>query len=152
MERAQPRPWLEEHVRAAGRLTFAKTLLKFVVFGFVAYQGHARRLEGITISGAWSIGAIISIGSQAALNLLRVVAMVGLAIAALDYGHGTSTDREVAKMTKEEIKKESKKSEGDLQLCAAIKARQREVGRRRLMASVSEASVVRSIRRTSRSP
>ncbi|MBK8436437.1 MAG: EscU/YscU/HrcU family type III secretion system export apparatus switch protein [Austwickia sp.] len=141
-KKLNPGPGLKNMFGQQAAWTFAKTLLKFVVFGFVAYQVMRGALEGITISGAWSIGAIISIGSQAALNLLRVVAMVGLAIAALDYGMERRRIEKSLKMTKEEIKKESKQSEGDPQLRAAIKARQREVGRRRMMASVSEASVV----------
>ncbi len=141
-KKLNPGPGLKNMFGQQAAWTFAKTMLKFVVFGLVAYQVMRGALEGITISGAWSIGAMIDVGGGAAMNLLRIIAMVGLIIAGMDYMMERRRVEKQLKMTKEEIKKESKQSEGDPHLKAAIKAKQREAGRRRMMAAVGEASVV----------
>ena len=141
-KKLNPGPGLKRMFGQQAAWTFAKTMLKFAVFGLVAYQVMRGALEGITISGSWSIGAIVEVGGGAAMNLLRVTAMVGLVIAALDYLVERRRVEKSLKMTKEEIKKENKQSEGDPYMKAAMKGRQREVGRRRMMAAVGEASVV----------
>lgn len=141
-KKLNPGPGLKNMFGQQAAWTFAKTMLKFAVFGLVAYQVMRGALEGITLSGSWSVSSIVDIGGGAAMNLLRVIAMVGLVIAALDYLVERRRVEKSLKMTKEEIKKESKQSEGDPHVKAAIKARQREVGRRRMMAAVGEASVV----------
>lgn len=141
-KKLNPGPGLKNMFGQQAAWTFAKTMLKFAVFGLVAYQVMRGALEGITLSGSWSVKSIVDIGGGAAINLLRVIAMVGLVIAALDYMVERRRVEKSLKMTKEEVKKESKQSEGDPHVKAAIKARQREMGRRRMMAAVGEASVV----------
>lgn len=141
-KKLNPGPGLKNMFGQQAAWTFAKTMLKFAVFGLVAYQVMRGALEGITLSGSWSVGSIVNIGGTAAMDLLRVIAMVGLVIAALDYIVERRRVEKSLKMTKEEVKKESKQSEGDPHVKAAIKSRQREMGRRRMMAAVGEASVV----------
>lgn len=141
-KKLNPGPGLKNMFGQQAAWTFAKTMLKFAVFGLVAYQVIRGALEGITLSGSWSVTSMVDIGGGAAMNLLRVIAMVGLVIAAMDYMMERHRVEKSLKMTKEAIKKESKQSEGDPHVKAAIKAKQREVGRRRMMAAVGEASVV----------
>lgn len=141
-KKLNPGPGLKHMFGQQAAWTFAKTMLKFVVFGLVAYQVMRGALEGITLSGSWSVTSIVDIGGGAAMHLLQVIALVGLAIAAMDYLVERRRVEKSLKMTKEEVKKESKQSEGDPHLKAAMKSRQREMGRRRMMAAVGEASVV----------
>ncbi len=63
-------------------------------------------------------------------------------IGATDYFVQFRLHNKELKMTKQEIKDEYKQAEGDPQLKAKIKQKQREMGMRRMMQSVSDATVV----------
>ncbi|HYO17511.1 MAG TPA: EscU/YscU/HrcU family type III secretion system export apparatus switch protein, partial [Dermatophilaceae bacterium] len=141
-KKLNPGPGLKNMFGQQAAWTFAKTMLKFAVFGLVSYQVMRGAMEGLTLSGTWSVGAIIEVGGGASMNLLRTIVMVGLVIAALDYMMERHRVEKSLKMTKDAIKKESRQSEGDPQLKAALRSKQREMGRRRMMAAVGEASVV----------
>lgn len=119
-----------------------KTLLKLIVFGFVAYQVAAGALEEMIGGSHWSIAGLAEVTTSASMDLLRIVAGTGLVIAAIDWFMERIRVEGTLKMTKDEIRRESKQSEGDPHVKGHIRAKQREMGRRRMMAAVGEASVV----------
>ena len=122
--------------------TFVKTLIKFVVFGFIAYGVVQGTMAAVTGSGEWSMGSILTITADSAMTVLRDIAMVGLVIAAVDYGMERYRVEKSLRMSKDSIKRESKQQEGDPHVKAARRQKQREMGRRRMMAAVGEATVV----------
>lgn len=65
-----------------------------------------------------------------------------LVIASIDYIYQRQQFEKSIRMTKQEVKEEFKRSEGDPQIRAAIKQRQREMSRRRMMQDVPTADVV----------
>ncbi|MHB9025424.1 MAG: flagellar biosynthesis protein FlhB [Armatimonadota bacterium] len=67
---------------------------------------------------------------------------VMVVIAALDYGYQRYQFEKSLRMTKQEVKEEHKRSEGDPLLKARMRQRQREMARRRMMSSVRTATVV----------
>src|SRR5205807_919414 len=62
--------------------------------------------------------------------------------AALDYAWQRYQFEKSMRMTKQEIKEEHKQAEGDPQLKARIRARQRAIARKRMMADVPKADVI----------
>lgn len=122
--------------------TFVKTLIKFVVFGFIAYSVVQGTMAAVTGSGRWSLGSMLAITSDAAMTVLRDIAIVGLVIAAVDYGMERHRVEKSLRMSKDAIKRESKQQEGDPHVKAARRQRQREMGRRRMMAAVADATVI----------
>lgn len=122
--------------------TFVKTLIKFVVFGFIAFGVVQGTMAAVTGSGEWSMGSILAITADSAMTVLRDIAIVGLVIAAADYGMERYRVEKSLKMSKDSIKRESKQQEGDPHVKAARRQKQREMGRRRMMAAVGEATVV----------
>ncbi|GAB95886.1 flagellar biosynthetic protein FlhB [Kineosphaera limosa] len=122
--------------------TFVKTLVKFAVFGSIAYfavQGTIATLSG---SGRWAIGSLFGITADTAMAVVRDIAIVGLVIAAADYAMERRRVDKSIRMSKDEIRRESKQQEGDPHVKGQRRAKQREMGRMRMMAAVGEASVV----------
>ncbi|WP_116116299.1 EscU/YscU/HrcU family type III secretion system export apparatus switch protein [Austwickia chelonae] len=141
-KKLNPGPGLKNMFGMQGMWTLAKTLIKFVVFGTVAYMVMTGVVTSITGTGAWSLSSVVSVGTNSAMTILRMIAVTGLVIAAVDWIVEKRRIEKSLMMTKDEIKRESKMQEGDPHLKGAIKAKQREMGRRRMMAAVGESTVV----------
>lgn len=127
-------------VQAAWQL--AKTLLKFALIGGVAWvilTSVAQRTSG---GVDWSLSSSVAATVEAALKLIRVTAFVGMVIAALDYLVERRKVNKGMMMSPDEIKREHRQSEGDPYQKGAMRRRQREVSRNRMMASVATADVV----------
>ena len=75
-------------------------------------------------------------------RLLFRAGMVLLVIAAIDYGFQRYQNEKGLKMTKQEVKEDYKRSEGDPMLKGRIRRRQRQMTRNRMMAQVAKADVV----------
>jgi len=76
------------------------------------------------------------------LDLLIKATCVMLVIAGLDYGFQRWQFEKSLRMTKQEVKEEYKRMEGDPQVKGQIRRRQREVAQRRMMSDVPKATVV----------
>jgi len=122
--------------------SLAKTLTKFGVFGAVAWVVLRGAYERFTGTGAWSLSAMVEGAAGSALQLVRVVAVVGLLIAAADYLVERRRVEKSMMMTKEEIKREARQSEGDPHQKGALRSRQRELSRNRMISNVKDADVV----------
>ena len=120
----------------------AKTLLKFAVLGAVAWVVLRAAGERVMAGGSWSLSAAVGSGVEAALKLVRVAALVGLAVAGLDYLMERRRVEKGMRMSRDEIKREHRQSEGDPHQKGALRGRQREISRNRMMADVATADVV----------
>lgn len=76
------------------------------------------------------------------VGIFKQISIVLVIIAATDYFLQLRMHNKEMKMTKQEIKDEYKQSEGDPQLKGKIKQRQREMGMKRMMSSIADATVV----------
>ncbi|WP_168582403.1 EscU/YscU/HrcU family type III secretion system export apparatus switch protein [Gephyromycinifex aptenodytis] len=125
-----------------GAWNLVKTLIKFVVFGFVAYGIVSGTITEIAGSGTWSLTSVIQVTQKSAMQIITRIALVGLVIAAADYGMERHRVGKSMRMSKDEIKKESKQQEGDPMVKGMRRQKQREMGRRRMMAAVGDSTVV----------
>ena len=119
-----------------------KAILKALLIGLVLYwvvRHEQDRLFAL-------IAAPIEVGLASFAQVLFVsfVALIaGLAvIAAIDVPFQLFQYHDRLKMTREELRQESKESEGDPHLKARIRSQQREMARGRMMAEVPKADVV----------
>jgi flagellar biosynthetic protein FliR/FlhB len=76
------------------------------------------------------------------VGIFKQICIVLVIIAAIDYFIQLKMHNEEMKMTKQEVKDEYKQSEGDPKVKGKIKQKQREIGMRRMMKSVADATVV----------
>jgi flagellar biosynthetic protein FlhB len=107
----------------------------------------------IYTSVAGSVGTFMTLGELPPQNMLAFVGEMIFSIGwkfgfllvivgVLDYAYEKWQYEENLKMTKQEVKDEYRQSEGNPEAKSAVKRRQREFARRRMMAAVPKATVV----------
>lgn len=119
-----------------------KTCVKASIIGYVLvhfFQQHGGDLAQLSVCSPEVLGQLI--GKLCAALLLNATLML-LTLAVLDYIYQRYQFEKSLKMTKEEIKEEFKRSEGDPLIKSRIRQRQREMSRRRMMADVPKATVI----------
>ncbi|WP_336922278.1 EscU/YscU/HrcU family type III secretion system export apparatus switch protein [Aquipuribacter sp. SD81] len=120
----------------------AKTLLKTVVLVLVAWWAVTRMTPVLMGSGALSLGATLDSLRGSVALLLQVAVVVGVAMAAADFAVQKRKSVKDLRMTKQEVKEESRSSEGDPMVKQARRSRQIAMSRNRMMAAVADADVV----------
>ncbi len=119
-----------------------KTIIKVAVIGVVVYNGYMKELPkmpAIMEMSIWDAGTYLA---DAALSIAFQAAIALIAIGVVDFLYQWFEHEKKLRMTKQEIKEETKMVEGDPQIKAQIRARQREMGMRRMMQAVPSADVV----------
>jgi len=125
-----------------GLVELAKALLKLGVIGWVAFSF----LKGKVNELAWLGNVDLRSGIQSLTDLASALAVrVGttyLILAIADYAYQRYQFMKSMKMSKEEIKEDFKRSEGDPFMRGRIRSQQRALARNRMMSNVPKATVV----------
>jgi flagellar biosynthesis protein FlhB len=120
----------------------ATGVAKMAAVGLVAIPllvGVARDLLG---GMQFELAMAISYVASSTLSIIRITALVGLAIAAADYGFQRwKTDKDMM-MSKHDLKQEMKNTEGDPHVRARQRSMRMAMSRNRMIASVGDADVV----------
>jgi flagellar biosynthesis protein FlhB len=121
---------------------FVKTLVKVGVISIIAY--YAIKGEIVQISRLYdhSIGFILLFILKISFWIFIKVCLIMLVVAILDYAYQKWKFLDDQKMTKKEVKDETKQTEGDPMVKSRIRQLQREAARKRMMADVPDADVV----------
>jgi flagellar biosynthesis protein FlhB len=119
-----------------------KNILKICIVGYVAYITVRGEVKEIFPLMDRSAGEIILYLGQVTFKIIFTTCWVLVIMAVLDYVYQRWEHERSLKMSKQEIKEEHKHSEGDPIVKARIKRLQREMARKRMMASVPKADVV----------
>lgn len=142
MERVNPFKGIKRLLSPHSLWEGAKTLLKVVILGALAYQTIMGIVPVLVASGRQDVASTMAyVGSQA-LGLCRNVALAGLGLALVDYGLQRRKVATGLKMTKQEVRDEHRQSEGDPQMRGAVRSKQLSMSRNRMMAEVANADVV----------
>jgi flagellar biosynthesis protein FlhB len=120
----------------------AKALIKTLVLGAVLYSTIRGIMTSLMLSGTLPLSAIVSTVTGGIVSVIRTAAGAGLALAAADYVMVRRRIGKGLKMSKQEIKDEYKKTEGDPHVKGQIRARQYAAARNRMMADVPKSDVV----------
>jgi flagellar biosynthetic protein FlhB len=119
-----------------------KAIAKSLVVGGVGFLVIWRhKEEALTLAAESVQGGIAHLGNMLGWLFLLVTAAMIL-IVALDVPFQLWDYYRKLRMTKEEVRQEMKESEGDPQIKGRIRAMQREMARRRMMAQVPKADVI----------
>jgi len=120
-----------------------KSSLKLLMLSGVAWQSIHGAMPHFTDHGHMvTLGSLLGTVSKAAMDFVRNAALLGLVLAAVDYA---MQRRKIAKslmMSKQEIKDESRQSEGDPAVKGQIRAAQRRMSRMRMMAEIARADAI----------
>lgn len=142
LKRLNPVKGLKQLFSAENLWNLAKAFLKLAVITLVVW-GPVHDLVRLLAASARP-GLLSSFGlvGRLAVDLFRRVALAGLVLAAFDYGIAVRRTRKQLRMTKQEVKEEHRTQEGDPHVRGAIRRRQLEMSRNRMITAVADASVV----------
>jgi flagellar biosynthetic protein FlhB len=141
-KRLNPLSGFQRIFSSQGLVELARALLKLSLLGLVAYsflRGKAQDL--LQLSQMDFISALEHWIGMAMALAIRMGATY-FVLAAADYGYQRWRFMQSLRMSKDEIKEEMKRSEGDPFLRGRIRAQQRRIARNRMMSNVKKASVV----------
>jgi flagellar biosynthetic protein FlhB len=96
----------------------------------------------LVAAGDGDVGHLAARGWDLTLRLALSVAAALFLLGAADYGFQRFRFERALRMTRQEVKEELKREEGDPAVRARVRQVQREMARRRMMAAVPKASVV----------
>jgi flagellar biosynthetic protein FlhB len=119
-----------------------KALVKTSVLGAVLYFSIKGLVPDMLATGSVPLSTLIGEIGHAVVTLVRSAALAGLVMAAADYAVVRRRIGKQIRMTKQEVKEEHKRSDGDPQLKGAIRSRQFAMSRNRMMTELPNADVV----------
>ena len=123
-------------------MELGKSLMKLGIVSVAVFVALQSALQEIPALGQQSPFALLALIQRYGTRMLLATGLAYLVLAFADYAFQLWQHQKRLRMTREEIKKELKDSEGD----PVIKVRRRTIGRqmarRRMLLSVSEADVV----------
>jgi flagellar biosynthesis protein FlhB len=119
-----------------------KALLKLAVLGLVAWPTISHVTTTLATGGRLPAAEVMALVGASTLRLVRDTALAGLVLAFIDYALQRRRVKKATMMTRQEVREESRQSEGDPQTRARIRQRQTEISRNRMMSSVAKATVV----------
>jgi len=120
----------------------AKSLMKFgIIIGAVAFvlAGAQNKLPSLAQQGPFALLRFIQ---DQAVRIFMSAGLAYLLLALADYGYQVWRHEKSLKMSKEEIKKELKETEGDQILKVRRRTMARSLARKRMLLAVSDADVV----------
>jgi flagellar biosynthesis protein FlhB len=141
-KRLNPFTGLKKILGPQGLWEGAKSLIKFAIIGVVVYLSLRNLLPALLTSAAMPLEGLIDTIAGALIGIIRAAAGAGLVVAVADYGMAKRRTNKQLMMTKEEVKEEHKRSEGDPHVKGHIRQRQFEMARQRMMSDVEKADVV----------
>jgi flagellar biosynthetic protein FlhB len=119
-----------------------KAIGKAVIVGTIAYMVISRQLQSVIGLGMEPLeSGIAHVGH---LMLTTFVAVVGglVVIALIDVPYQVWHYADKLKMTRQDLRQESKESDGNPEIKARIRSQQREMAKRRMMSEIPTADVV----------
>jgi len=140
--RLSPLRGLARLLGGRGLVELLKSALKLALVGIVAY---------LTLGAAWPL--LLALGAGGSQTLLVTLAGIAesvwlriglayLALACLDYGYRWWQHEKSLRMTKEEVRQESKDTDGNPLLRGRLRALHKQMATRRMMVEVRRADVV----------
>ena len=127
---------------SATLVELVKSIVKLIIIAVIVYKqvsASIAKFAGYTyLSVPRAFSEIISLG----ISMGIMVAIALIAFSALDYLYQWWKYEKDLRMTKQEVKEESKQTEGDPQIKGKIKQQQRKMSAMRMMQHVKEADVV----------
>ena len=120
----------------------AKTLLKTAVVGTVLYLAVQALVPQLMGTGRIPLAHMLGVAGSGVKQLLVWGVSAGVVLAAVDLLVVIRRNRKQTRMSRQEIKEENKRTEGDPLVKGQIRSKQMAMSRNRMMAAVADADVV----------
>ena len=141
-KRVNPLEGFKRIFSSRGLIELLRSLLKLGWVSWVAYsflRAHYYELFSFT---QYDLGTAIVTFFNLTLSLVMRIGSMYLILAVADYAYQRWDLYKHLRMSKEEIKEENKRSEGDPMLKSRVRSMQRQMARGRMMANVPKATMV----------
>ena len=119
-----------------------RQLAKLAVLGFVAYGALSTIIKMATSRQPVALSPLLMATGHAILSYVRTVALLGLVIGAADFAYQKHHLLKTMKMTKHEVKEESRSAEGDPVIKGEIRKRQYAISRSQMLKAIRSADLV----------
>ncbi|MEW9667650.1 flagellar biosynthesis protein FlhB [Ammoniphilus sp. 3BR4] len=119
-----------------------KSILKIVLTSVIAILVLSKAVDEIMVLSQTSIGNVLTLVSTLTVQIGIFIALLLLVLSVLDYIYQKFEHEKGLRMSKQDIKDEHKKTEGDPLIKGKIKQRQREMAMSRMMQEIPNADVV----------
>jgi flagellar biosynthetic protein FlhB len=140
LSKLNPLPGAKRMFGPSALWELAKTMVKTTVVALICYTSIKAMMP--LVGGLVPVSTTLDVAHGRISTLLRTVALAGLVMAAADYAFQRRKVGKQVRMTKHEVKQESKQTEGDPLIKSAIRSRQYAAARSRMMADVDTADVL----------
>ncbi|MDR0313390.1 MAG: flagellar biosynthesis protein FlhB [Treponema sp.] len=127
---------------AEGLVNLAKSIVKMVVIGFIAYNLISSEINELANLQKTDLWRGITLIASLAARMLITAAVFLLVISIPDYVFQRWQFKQNLKMTREQFKEEQKQEEGDPQVRARLRSRYKELLSRNMLNNVPKADVV----------
>ena len=142
LERINPLEGFKRMFSMQGFVELLKSLLKIVILFYIAWYAAKDDLPFVIVLLEAHPWDALVVGGNIAYNIAIRVGLFYIAIAILDYFYRRWEYMRNLKMTKQEVKEEYKRLEGDPMVKQRMRDLQRQVAQQRMMSSVPQADVV----------
>lgn len=141
-KRVNPLEGFKRIFSSHGLIEVLRSLLKLGWVSWIAYGFLRSSFVELTSFNQFDLPSAVSRFAEMCISLTLRVGSMYLILAAADYAYQRWDMYKNLKMSKEEIKQEHKRSEGDPMLKGRIRSMQRQMARGRMMQNVAKATVV----------
>jgi flagellar biosynthetic protein FlhB len=141
-KRLNPVTGIKRMVNPRSAWELAKQLIRVGLLSIIGWRSVQGLIPVLVDNGPLSSPAVAGTVLQRVLSLVRTIAAISLALAAVDYGIQFRRIAKQLRMTKHEVKEEQKSNDGNPVIKGAIRRRQRQLSRSRMVAAVASADAV----------
>ncbi len=141
-KRINPAEGFKRIFSARGFYELIRSLLKLAWVSWAAYGFLRSQFVEVIVFNQFDFSTAAAQFAEMCISLAMRVGGMYLALAAADYAYQRWDLYKNLKMSKDEIKQEHKRSEGDPMLKGRMRSLQRQMARGRMMANVAKATVV----------
>lgn len=140
--RMNPLSGLGNMVSSRSAVELGKAIIKTILIGIIAWMVAQSQMNDVLGLGMESVeDGSAHLGHILLVSFLAITSGLVL-IAAIDAPYQMWQYANKHKMTREQVRQESKESDGNPEIKAKIRAQQREMARRRMMSEVPNADIV----------
>jgi len=142
LAKLSPMNGLKRLIGPDGLLAVAKSTVKLALLGLIAWSLLGRQLPRLLLLAETGPAAVVEVIRDLATRLVLVTGLAFLTVALVDYGVAWFRHEKGLRMTREEIVREHRETEGDPLIKARIRSIARAMARKRMMQHVPTADVV----------
>ena len=141
-QKLNPLTGLKRFVSPNSLIDLFKSLYKIGLVSYIAWTTIKSSYPQLMLTTRMELTQGVIMAGELAYHLALRIVITMLVLAAIDYAYQRWSFEKSLRMSKEEIRQEFKNQEGNMGMKARIRARQRAMAKKRMMAEVPTADVI----------